>query len=130
MTDYQITTNDASTDDLIYLDGDTGEEMEIGLTEEKEQEIREIGETQVKKLDALRDHMIEYIAGSDLSMGEKRAWKEDYGRITKHLFDMKEAIDSDDIGGISLFSDSPPLRNLILDPDEMDNVNGIFNRWK
>lgn len=129
MTDYQIITNDASTDDPIYLDGDTGEEMEIGLTEEEEQEIREIGETQVKKLDALRDHMIEHLAGSDLSMGEKRAWKEDYGRITKQLFDMKEAIDSDDIGGICLFGNEP-LRNLILDPDEMDNVNGIFNRWK
>lgn len=120
--------NNASSSSNIKIDPNPPSySIEIGLDEEKIKKMIETGEEQIRKIEKLRNFMIDYLQDNDIKLSDKDEWRIDFDKVTKHKLEINKAIQKERSEKITLTGAG--ISKALLDPSEMDEINEIFNRW-
>lgn len=88
--------------------------------EEKQKELQKLSEKQFEKVKKLKDHIIEYLSENNIGYSQTKQWKSDLEKINE----MKRHLEKDE----ELIVFAPKNAN-ILDPEEMEELNEIYERW-
>jgi len=141
-SDGEWTITDGASNSQIKVDSDDSDQVtfvgsggnigpsyqiNIGYSEEEMEELREIANDQIEKLQDLKDHLIHYISQNQLDRSETREWKSDFDFVNGHAESVRRFKDFEIENPYSMgISDKDEL----LDPDDMDEMNEIYKRWK
>lgn len=117
-TDSNISTGSTTPSFQLDVDGS------LTVDEEKLEELKELRQDQFKKLDKLRDHIIDYLAANEISSSGVRRWKRDLEEIEEYRDQLNVSSDHRYIVFPNTLNEDD-----ILGPEDLEKLNEIYDRW-
>ncbi len=117
-TSPNISTGSTTPSFQLDVDGS------LTVDEEKLEELKELRQDQFKKLDKLRDHIIDYLAANEISSSGVRRWKRDLEEIEEYRDQLNVSSDHRYIVFPNTLNEDD-----ILGPEDLEKLNEIYDRW-
>lgn len=127
-TTQKIKTTSGGAADVDISGGNVSSgSIKIGPNQESIQKLESLAREQLKKIDRLRDLIIDYLSENEISRQGKVQWKTDLDKIEELKRRLKNGLSGENssmfIGGEIIGKED------ILDPSELDDLNEIYCRW-